>query len=144
MEELIFGTERKEKKKSKWFYWNVCDLVAAQSCPETLLFAHVWTGCDTTSAIHQKDKFCYWTFEGDGGFFIASISLYSKKTVLKNLGYQFRELATQSENLSRNQQGIGEAGIQLMINRYALGKFLRGVLWIWHAHSTFEYWGKDN
>ena len=59
MEELIFGTERKEKKKSKWFYWNVCDLVAAQSCPKTLLFAHVWTGCDTTSAIHQKGKFCY-------------------------------------------------------------------------------------
>ena len=48
--------------------------------------------------------------------------------MLKNLGYQFREIATQSENLSRNQQEIGEAGIQLMINRHALGKFLRGVL----------------
>ena len=35
MEELIFRTERKEKKKSKWFYWNVCDPFAAQSCPET-------------------------------------------------------------------------------------------------------------
>ena len=59
MEELITGTERKEKKKSKWFYWNVCDLVAAQSYPETLLFAHVWTGCDTTSAFHQKGKLYY-------------------------------------------------------------------------------------
>ena len=35
IEELIFRTERKEKKKSKWFYWNVCDPFAAQSCPET-------------------------------------------------------------------------------------------------------------
>ena len=58
MEKLIFSTERKEKKKkSKWFYWNVGDLVAAQSYPETLLFAHAWTGCDTISAIHQKGKF---------------------------------------------------------------------------------------
>ena len=39
-------------------------------------------------------------------------------------GDQFRELSFRFGGLSRNQIEIGEAGIQLMIHSYALGKFL--------------------
>ena len=57
MGQLMFGFEKREKKeRSKWIYWDIHDLVATQSNPETLLFAHAWTGCDTTSAIYQKGK----------------------------------------------------------------------------------------
>ena len=56
MGEMIFGTEIKVKNKmSKLRYWRISDLLA-ENHPETLLFAHAWTGCDTTSAIHQKGK----------------------------------------------------------------------------------------
>ena len=38
---------------------------------------------------------------------------------------QFRKLSTPFGDLSRNQQEIGEPGIQLMIKRYVFGKFQR-------------------
>ena len=57
MEQLMFDFEKREKKKrSKWIYWDIHDLVATQSNPGTLLFAHALTGCGKNSAIYQKSK----------------------------------------------------------------------------------------
>ena len=54
--ELFLGTEKKEKRRrhSKLLYWSMRDLLSTQQYQEALLFAHAWSGCDTTSAMHQK------------------------------------------------------------------------------------------
>ena len=36
-------------------WWNISDLVASKpSFRNFILFAHIWGGCDTTSATHQQ------------------------------------------------------------------------------------------
>ena len=60
LKEMYFSTEttKKGNKKSlKW--WNIRKLLEAQSLKKYLLFAHAWSGCDTTSATHQKGKPLY-------------------------------------------------------------------------------------
>eukprot|EP00795_Rhopilema_esculentum_P016687 gene16687-8133_t len=56
--ESFFGTEKKEKKRrhSKLLYWSMRDLLSTQQYQEALLSAHAWSGCDTTSVMHQKGK----------------------------------------------------------------------------------------
>ena len=52
---MVFGTDIKEKKKrSKAFFWCISELIQSTTQQETLLFAHAWSGCDTTSAVYQK------------------------------------------------------------------------------------------
>ena len=58
MGDVYFSTVKREgKRKSATLqFWSICHLVEAHSHVEHLLFAHAWTGCDTTSAAHQKGK----------------------------------------------------------------------------------------
>ena len=55
LKEMFFGTETTEKGHRKSLkYWNIRKLLEVQPLKNYLLFAHAWTGCDTTSATHQK------------------------------------------------------------------------------------------
>ena len=55
MGDMVFGTDIKEKKKRpKTFFSRISELIQSTTRQETLLFAHAWSGCDTTSAIYQK------------------------------------------------------------------------------------------
>ena len=52
MGNMVFGTDiKKNKKRSKTFFWCISELIQSTTQQETLLFAHAWSGCDTTSAI---------------------------------------------------------------------------------------------
>ena len=56
MGQLTIGIEKKFSKKSSktLSFWNISSLVKKIVHPTAILFAHAWTGCDTTSAIYQK------------------------------------------------------------------------------------------
>ena len=60
MGEMFFSTDKigdqknKAKVKPKLFYWKISQISATYDHCDMLLFAHAWSGCDTTSAIHQK------------------------------------------------------------------------------------------
>ena len=52
MGNMVLGTDIKEnKKRFKTFFWCKSELIQSTTQQETLLFAHAWPGCDTTSAI---------------------------------------------------------------------------------------------
>ena len=52
MGSMVLGTDIKEnKKRFKTFFWCKSELIQSTTQQETLLFAHAWPGCDTTSAI---------------------------------------------------------------------------------------------
>ena len=37
-------------------WWSIEQLVLMQPARKFILFAHIWTGCDYTSAIHNQGK----------------------------------------------------------------------------------------
>ena len=50
-----FKQEKQPRSREKLMWWNIGDLVASKPKIQSLvLFAHVWGGCDTTSATHQQ------------------------------------------------------------------------------------------
>ena len=50
-----FKTDNQPKIREKVMWWNISDLVTSKpSLRNFLLFAHIWGGCDTTSATHQQ------------------------------------------------------------------------------------------
>ena len=48
--EVFFAT----KSGKKVLTWNIKNLCEAEEMSQHLLFIHAWTGCDTTSAVHNK------------------------------------------------------------------------------------------
>ena len=59
MGDMVIAIEKKLKKKAskKLSFWKVSTLIDKKSIDQdNLLLAHAWTGCDTTSAIHQKGR----------------------------------------------------------------------------------------
>lgn len=49
-----FGDQKKKQLKSKYLYWGISEISSTVENRDLLLFAHAWSGCDTTSAIHKK------------------------------------------------------------------------------------------
>ena len=57
--DMVIAIEKKLKKKAskKLSFWRVSTLIDKKSIDQdTLLLADAWSGCDTTSAIHQKGR----------------------------------------------------------------------------------------
>ena len=54
MGDMVFGIDIKATKKWLKTFWCISELIQSTTQQETLLFAHAWSGCDTTSAIYQK------------------------------------------------------------------------------------------
>ena len=58
---LFFRTTRKESNKrkahEKTMWWSIEKIATGESLEKLLLFAHIWSGCDTTSAIHGQGMF---------------------------------------------------------------------------------------
>ena len=58
---LFFRTTRKEanKKKAheKTMWWSIEKIATGEPLQKLLLFAHIWSGCDTTSSVHGQGKF---------------------------------------------------------------------------------------
>ena len=54
--EMIFSTEKSDSgtRTTKLQYWQIQDLLHLDIQADYLLFAHAWSGCDTTSAIYMK------------------------------------------------------------------------------------------
>ena len=56
MEDLYFMTTVSKGKAKLTIFWSARKAIH-QFQHTRILFAHAWTGCDTTSAIHQKGKY---------------------------------------------------------------------------------------
>ena len=59
MGDMVIAIEKNLKKKAskKLSFWRVSTLIDQKSIDQnTLLPAHAWTGCDTTSAIYHKGR----------------------------------------------------------------------------------------
>ena len=56
MEDIILATTKTVSKKKIPIRYSIKELVEQHKQTEHLLFAHAWTGCDTTSAIHKYGK----------------------------------------------------------------------------------------
>ncbi|XP_066914872.1 uncharacterized protein [Clytia hemisphaerica] len=103
MGEMFFSTDKigdqknKAKIKPKLFYWKISQISATYDHCDTLLFAHAWSGCDTTSAIHQKGK-------------------TKILTTLKS--EPIRELARCFGNTEMDNEKIGAAGIEIMLKSF--------------------------
>ena len=50
-------------------YWNIRELVDCGVDVDVILFAHAWSGCDSTSAMHRK-----------GNFVSRSLNIYQHQT----------------------------------------------------------------
>ena len=57
LHDMFFSTEVKEKSTKVVKSWRISSLVENCNYREHLLFAHAWSGCDSTSAIHRQGKF---------------------------------------------------------------------------------------
>ena len=59
MGDMVIAIEKQLQKKTsrKLSFWRVSPLIDQKSIDQdTLFLSHVLTGCDTTSAIHQKSR----------------------------------------------------------------------------------------
>lgn len=56
MKDIIFATNKSVNKRKVHVEYSVKDLVSKYPLTRFLLFAHAWTGCDTTSAIQNQGK----------------------------------------------------------------------------------------
>ena len=86
----------KSSEEVRW--WSIGDIVKSQpSLKKWILFAHIWGGCDSTSATHTQGKL--------------KILRYLEIHYLQDLAIRFyKEGAHQDE--------IGEAGCAIMIQMY--------------------------
>ena len=108
---IFFRTRRTEKTKGKLMWWSIEKLVSMQPAREFILFAHIWTGCDCTSAIHNQGKV----------------------KVLQNLqSDKFQRLAKQFNKANAKQDEIGFAGIQFMTQMFG-GKQNESLTTLRHA-----------
>ena len=57
LHDIFFSTEMREKSTKVAKSWKIPELVASCGYTEHLLFAHAWSGCDSTSTIHRQGKF---------------------------------------------------------------------------------------
>ena len=95
--EIYFRTRRTDKKKTKTegkvMWWSIEQLVSMQPAHKFILFAHIWTGCDYTSAIHNQGKL----------------------KILSSLRLEeVQHLAQQFNAVNAKQDEIGSAGIKIM------------------------------
>ena len=95
--EVYFRTRRTDKRKKKTegklMWWSIEQLVLMQPARKFILFAHIWTGCDYTSAIHNQGKL----------------------KILNSLKLkEVQHLAQKFNAANAKQDEIGFAGIQLM------------------------------
>lgn len=56
MKDILFSTTTSVNKKKVHVEYSLKDLVSKFPLVRSLLFAHAWTGCDTTSAIQKQGK----------------------------------------------------------------------------------------
>ena len=56
LHDIIFCAERKEKPARVLKSYSLQELVGSCNYKEHILFAHAWTGCDSTSAMHRQGK----------------------------------------------------------------------------------------
>ena len=56
MKDISFSTTKTVNKKKIPMKYSIRSLVNDHELTKYLLFAHAWTGCDTTSAIHKQGK----------------------------------------------------------------------------------------
>ena len=54
--EIYFSTEQRKNKTKVLKWWNIGHLASTISQRGYLLFAHAWSGCDTTSATYMKGE----------------------------------------------------------------------------------------
>ena len=57
LHDIFFSTEMREKSTKVVKSWKIPKVVASCGYTEHHLFAHAWSGCDSTSAIHRQGKF---------------------------------------------------------------------------------------
>lgn len=98
MGDMFIGFENKVKKKAakKLSFWNI-SMLQKSTNKDILLFAHAWTGCDTTSAIFQKGKI---------------------KILDQLKSNKINELCGDFGDLLQTQEDIGKAGVRLMVKSY--------------------------
>jgi hypothetical protein len=57
LHDITFSTEQKAKSTKVVKSWSIQELARSCEYTEHLLFAHAWSGCDSTSALHRQGKF---------------------------------------------------------------------------------------
>ena len=113
--EIYFRTRRTERRKKqtagKLMWWSIEQLVSGV-LSSFILFAHIWAGCDSTSAIHRQGK-------------LKILNILKSKSV--------QRLAQQFNEANANQDEIGNTGIQLMIKTFG-GKESESLTALRHAN----------
>ena len=55
---IYFSTESSEKRKALGQkFWSIQSIAESLPLVPYILFAHAWSGCDTTSALYMKGKY---------------------------------------------------------------------------------------
>ena len=94
MEDIIFATTKTVSNKKFPIRYSIKELVEQHKQTEHLLFAHAWTGCDTTSAIHK----------------------YGKAKIFQLLKTKSDQVAISCfGDMSATQDSVGNAGIKMFV-----------------------------
>ena len=81
-----------------------------------LLVLHAWTGCDTTSAIHSKEK--------------------NSLTKKLETSWHLRSLMDVLSVRNADQAEVGDAGIQLLLYMYGGNKILSKLRYVYLRYLT--------